>query len=77
MLTKNLTPTELKMLIYTSEIALQDKPDKTILHMRLRQAGYNEAGEKAYPCIFDDVEQKFKDRCDYDLCVNRIREGML
>jgi hypothetical protein len=73
MLTKSLTPAELKMLIYTSEIALTPNPDKTILHMRLRQAGYNEQGEKVYPCIFDEVPQKFKDRCDYDLCVGRIK----
>jgi hypothetical protein len=73
MLTKSLTPAELKMLIYTSEIALTPNPDKTILQMRLRQAGYNEQGEKVHPCIFDDVPQKFKDRCDFDLCVNRIK----
>jgi hypothetical protein len=73
MLTKSLTPEELKMLIYTSEIALHPSPDKTILNMRLRQAGYNEQGEKVYPCIFDDVPQKFKDRCDFDICVNRIK----
>jgi hypothetical protein len=77
MLTKSLTPAELKMLIYTSEIALEPNPDKTILQMRLRQAGYNEQGEKVYPCIFDEVPKKFKDRCDYDMCVNRIREGLL
>ena len=77
MLTKSLTPAELKMLIYTSEIALTPNPDQTILQMRLRQAGYNEQGEKVYPCIFDDVPQKFKDRCDFDMCVGRIREGVL
>jgi hypothetical protein len=73
MLTKSLTPAELKMLIYTSEIALHPNPDKTIVQMRLRQAGYNEQGEKVHPCIFDDVPQKFKDRCDFDMCVNRIK----
>jgi hypothetical protein len=77
MLTKSLTPAELKMLIYTSEIALHPNPDQTILHMRLRQAGYNEKGEKVYPCIFDDVPQKFKERCDFDLCVNRIKSLLI
>jgi hypothetical protein len=77
MLTKSLTPAELKMLIYTSEIALHPNPDQTILQMRLRQAGCNEQGEKVYPCIFDDVPQKFKDRCDFDLCVNRIKQPFI